>query len=191
MWYPYKKQLEEHYQKQKEELIARLQKQTEEASEYLQTQLKSLDKSIQEAKYEEEAVAKRKADLERTNQDLKEQIRIIEAKSSPSAVWESAFSLGFSKAWDMMLPHMVQGLDKLKETIREQEIEASLSRLTPMLEQRLTDLRDVNLKTTHELTEKRKQFVVKMQRSQDREEIRKYENFIVAIDWALGEANGN
>ena len=72
----------------------------------------------------------KKLELLRANEDLKNQIRTIEAKASPSNVWAEAFTAGFSKAWDMMLPIMSEGLEKTKKTIEDKAISQTLERLS-------------------------------------------------------------
>jgi len=68
----------------------------------------------------------KRIELESVNKELLDQIRLIEAKSSPSGVWAQAFSMGFSKAWDMMMPIINKGIEKREESISERAIEGVL-----------------------------------------------------------------
>lgn len=62
-------------------------------------------------------------ETERERHNLKEQLKLIEAKAHPSSVWCEAFSQGFSKAWDMMMPFMTEGLQKVRKQIEAEAIE--------------------------------------------------------------------
>lgn len=75
----------------------------------------------------------KKLELEQKNEELRTQIRIIEAKASPSNVWTEAFSLGFSKAWDMMVPVLYDGFGKVKEHIADSAKIETLKGLQPVL----------------------------------------------------------
>lgn len=71
----------------------------------------------------------RKLELIKADNELKEQIKLIEAKAHPSAVWTEAFSLGVSKSWEMMLPIMTQNLDKVISKIKEDSVKEAIGRL--------------------------------------------------------------
>lgn len=74
-------------------------------------------------------VSDKKLDLEKKNQELADQIRLIEAKASPDAVWSSAFQAGFMKCWETMWGFQADQVINLKEKIRSQAINDTLSRL--------------------------------------------------------------
>ena len=74
-------------------------------------------------------VASRREELMSIDHDLRDRIRLLEAKAHPSIVWSSAFTSGFDKAWEMMLPLMTQGLHRMESTIRDQAIDETLKRL--------------------------------------------------------------
>ena len=84
-------------------------------------------------KHLEKLVEQKRIDLERVREELKLQIRITEAKSSPEQVWTTAFESGFSKAWAMMVPVITDGLEKQKEMIRNKAIEETRKRLEPFV----------------------------------------------------------
>ena len=133
----------------------------------------------------------RQKELERVNAELKTQIRLIEAKASPDSVWQSAFSQGFSKAWDMMMPLMTQGIDKVKEKIRAEEIDASFPRIDMIVEQRIKETASRELMDTFSVEKKRREFQVKLSQTADDDEKRKLTNYLSVIDWILGSKNGD
>ena len=87
--------------------------------EYKKKEIEELSKRLDE----------RKLELLQANDELKQQLRIIEAKSSPSSVFTEAFSLGVSKTWDLLLPVMVGNIEALKKKIYEDATFEAISRL--------------------------------------------------------------
>lgn len=83
----------------------------------------------EEVSYRSENLDGRRLELIQADNDLKEQIRILEAKSHPSNVWTEAFTLGVSKSWEMMLPIMTQNLDKVIAKIKEDSVKEAIGRL--------------------------------------------------------------
>ena len=61
--------------------------------------------------------------------ELKQKIKVLEAKAHPSEVWSQAFTLGVSKSWEMMLPIMTQNLDKVISKIKEDSVKEAIGRL--------------------------------------------------------------
>ena len=130
-------------------------------------------------------------ELARVNNELKTQIRLIEAKASPDNVWLEAFSQGFDKAWTVMLPFMLSGIDKAKEEIRNQEIDNSIPRLSIMVNKRIDELGLYQLKSIEEVYAKRTEFMARKIKAVDEVEKQKYDNFIQVINWILSRRNGN
>ena len=171
-----KKELDKQYQEELKEHIANLEKVAKDRRDLEDLETRVLD---------------RKKELERVNEELKVQIRLIEAKSSPDQVWASAFGQGYSKAWDSIRPLMDQGIDKIKETIRNEEIEASIPRIDHVVSQRLTDLGELDLLEIHKVDEKRREFILKREKAVALDEKQKYSNYLHVLDWMLGKRNGN
>ena len=71
----------------------------------------------------------RKVELARINEELRQQLRISEAKASPSNVWAEAFTCGFNKAWDMVIPIMSEGNERMKKLIEDKAITDTLRRM--------------------------------------------------------------
>jgi len=107
--------------KQTSELIKRL-----EIIRLEQKELESLESRVQD----------RRTELERVNAELKDQIRIIEAKASPDQVWTSAFQAGFIKCWENMWDFQADQVIRFKEKIRSQAINETLERLNGNLFQK-------------------------------------------------------
>lgn len=78
-------------------------------------------KKVELERFEADELYKRmtdkKVEYSKKNKELSEQIRLLEAKSSPDNVWLSAFQSGFERAWGMMKPVMYDGFEKVKEEI--------------------------------------------------------------------------
>ena len=70
----------------------------------------------------------RRQELNELNEDLKRQIVITEKRTSPSSVWTDAFTSGFNKAWEMMMPLMMDGVLKSKKFIEDQAIQETIRR---------------------------------------------------------------
>lgn len=94
--------------------------------ELLQKRLSLEEESVS---YRIKNLADRELELIKADNDLKIQIRTIEAKASLSSVWAEAFSMGVSKTWDMLLPIMSENVDKLKSKMKEDAIHEAIGRL--------------------------------------------------------------
>ena len=110
-----------------------IEEQLEKRRTVLEYEKKKVSYEEDNNKHLEKLVEQKRIELERVREELKLQIRIMEAKSSPEQVWTSAFESGFSKAWAMMVPVITDGLDKQKEMIRNKAIEETRKRLEPFV----------------------------------------------------------
>ena len=127
----------------------------------------------------------RRVELAQANEDLREQLRLLEAKARPDAVWAEAFSLGFSKAWDMMLPIMTGGMERLKTAVRDAAIQETVDSLRPSLEAEM----GVRLKRQEELLHKITEFESRRDASRGMD-AQRYEAYLTALRWAVGTING-
>ena len=93
-----------------------------------------------------------------TNEDLQTQIRLIEAKARPDAVWVMAFTAGFLKAWEVMQPLMAEGIANAHAMIRNQAIDDSLKNLEPVIVQRIETASLIHLKPVNDLLAKQREF---------------------------------
>jgi len=123
-----KADLEEHLEQDRQAIEA--SKASLSAKE-LEIEMRSAKLSIRQAEIEEleVRVAERKFELLKADNDLKAQIKLLEAKASPTAVWTEAFSLGVSKTWDLLLPVMTGNIEALKKKIYEDATFDSIARL--------------------------------------------------------------
>ena len=190
-WFKRKSDLEKEFLEKENELIRSLTQHYDDLEKSLVNQNLKIERSKTDLDDLEKRVLDRKKELEKANDELKTQIRLIEAKASPDSVWIQSFSHGFSKAWDMMIPIMTEGIEKVKENIRTEEIDKSLIRVNPIVEDRLKALRNYKAIESLKLEEKKKEFFDKMNDVQKKEEKEKYKNYISVIDWLLGQRNGN
>lgn len=71
----------------------------------------------EEINYRLESLEHRKLELARLNEELRTQIKIIEAKSHPSEVWAQAFTAGVTKSWDLIQPFMIENIEKIKKQL--------------------------------------------------------------------------
>ena len=72
-------------------------------------------------------VDERIAEVRKKDSELHQQIKLIEAKASPDRVWCEAFSLGFSKAWDMIEQVQMDGLLRARKVIEDKAINRAIS----------------------------------------------------------------
>jgi len=124
----------------------------------------------------------KRVELETRNEELRDQIRLIEAKASPSGVWVQAFSQGFSKAWDMMIPLMTSGIEKTKEKIKELAIEESLNNIEPVIQSRLSKLGKTSLKDANEILKKKEELKIRINKAEDEEKLQ-LTHYLEALEW--------
>lgn len=128
----------------------------------------------------------RKVELASANEELKSQVRLLEAKARPDAIWVEAFRSGYEKAWETMLPIMQGGMKLSNETVRQAALTAALATVEPAVEQRVIQkVKDVQkLRTFQELTVKRTELEQKRIAAPVTDQSR-YEHYLEALGWAL------
>ena len=114
----------------------------------------------------------RQVALEKANEELRTQLRLIEAKASPDSVWVEAFSLGYGKAWDTMADIWQSGLAKAVEDARTNAIDQTIRNINPV-------------KPVHELLVKQREMELKRNQAKDDESRQKYDYYLKALGWAL------
>lgn len=87
-----------------------------------QLEIKNIELSMMIKNVDDRVLEIRKKDNE-----LRDQIKLIEAKASPDRVWCEAFSLGFSKAWDMIEKVQMDGLLRARKVIEDRAINRAIS----------------------------------------------------------------
>lgn len=112
----------------------------EELSSVIESKLSFLKRDEQDLDDFLQRIADRKVELEKVSQELKEQLRLIEAKASPSSMWAEVFTAGFNKAWDMMLPVMTGGIENMKQIIHDRAVDETLDGLEKHIQERALKL---------------------------------------------------
>ena len=186
-----KKEVRLEYEQKEQFLVSEISSKFDEKKKEMIERASELGRQDKDLADLERRVLDRKLELERVNEELKVQIRLIEAKASPDNVWTTAFSHGFSKAWDMMIRTMTHGIEKIKNSIKTQEIDASISRLSVMVEQRLSSIGDYDKIESFKLEEKKKEFINRRNISNNQKEKIEMDAYINLLNWLLGERNGN
>lgn len=82
-----------------------------------------------EVEYREQILSDRKLELIRADNELREQIKLTQAKASPDQIWSQAFTTGVSKTLDMIIPTITSGFDKFKVKVQEDAVQEAIARL--------------------------------------------------------------
>jgi len=83
----------------------------------------------EEVVYRTKTLEDRKLELIKADNELREQIKLIQAKASPDQIWNQAFTTGVSKTLDMIIPSLTEGFDKYKIKVREEAVTEAIARL--------------------------------------------------------------
>ena len=128
--------------------------------------------------------------FESKNNELKQQIKLIEAKASPDSVWIEAFTLGASKNWDtiksvqsVLNEKAIAGLLKEQEDKLRLEIEDIVSR-------KIATLGDKRIQNLKKLQDKQKEFEEKIlvaEREGNKEDVKKFEIYLKILRWCQDE----
>lgn len=190
-WKNREDKLLQEFSSREEDLRTNLNQKITQILNELGTKQKDLEHKQLDLEDLEKRVSDRKTELERTNQELKEQIRLIEAKAKPDSVWISAFTSGFNRAWEVMKPILDQAVQEAHKMIKSQEIDESLRRIEPIIEGRINKLKSTPIKTIAMIEAKRNEILMKRANSGTPEEKSKRDNYLEVINWILSESNGN
>ena len=139
-WVKHSSDVVREYESKKIELISKLEKDMKINVEKFELQrdviyakvkaeIKKGEVLEEEVAYRLKNLEERKLELIQSDNDLKSQIKLLEAKAHPSGVWTEAFTLGVSKCWEMVLPVMSENLDKLKSKMKDDAIHEAIARL--------------------------------------------------------------
>ena len=91
--------------------------------------LKRIELNEEELAYRLKTLETRNVELKQADNELKEQIKLLEAKAHPSNVWVEAFTLGINKCWDLLQPVYVENIEKMKKLIYDKATLETLERL--------------------------------------------------------------
>lgn len=139
-WLKHASEVAKEYESRQADLIQKLDSEfklniekSELERDVLYTKIKS---ELQKGKLLEEEVEfrlktlnDRKLELIQADNDLKQQIKVIESKASPSSVWAEAFTAGANKTWEIIVPVMTDNITKLKKKMEEDAIQEAIARL--------------------------------------------------------------
>jgi hypothetical protein len=201
-WAEREESLKREFAQKEVELLKELHDKEREVAEtieqrkaHLKDERDSVEKIAKENELYETLVHDRRVELEKANTELKQQIRLIEAKAKPDSVWTEAFSLGFSKAWDMMLPLMSEGFEKMKDKIRNDAIEESIkgynNSINSAVAKKIEEMQLDHLKSSNEIRIKIKDLEDRIQLTSDKNEVVQLKNYINALNWILNDDKKN
>ena len=155
----------------------------------LETQIANTEHKLEMQKLKEleveeiyKRVQDRKEELQKANEELKSQIRLIEAKARPDQVWISAFTAGFNKACDS-IPVLKDNIEKVKDVIKSDAIDSTISNLESVIKRRIDDAGLVHLKTANDLLSKKEQFEKRLGQVKEEAEKTKYKSYIEILNW--------
>jgi hypothetical protein len=194
-----RKQLENEFDIKRKQLENKNNSELEVLKVALELQTKALNTEIQEiAKKRKELdmeLLETKTQFEKTNNELKAQIRLLEAKASPSNVWCEAFSSGFSKAFDLMQDIIKKGTQGIEDYFKEEAHIEALNNVGKIAEERINKIRDINLKQKFEIINKQEEFKKKMEKAAelgDKTAESRFKNYLTILDWMVnGDGAGN
>ena len=190
-WKKREEKLLQEFSARESELKCQLESRIKSLVDELTPKQEDLERKKRDLEDLEKRVSDRKTELEQTNQELKEQIRLIESKAKPDSVWVSAFTSGFNRAWEVMKPILDQAVEEARKMIHSQEIDESLKRIEPIIEQRIGKLKSTPIKTIAMIEAKRNEILMKRANSGTPEERVKRDHYLEVINWILSESNGN
>ena len=155
----------------------------------LQAKFQALQQLQAQCEAQDVILQDRRVAVEKANEELRTQLRLLEAKASPDSVWVEAFSRGFEKAWDAMWPIMSSGVAGMKALIEQQAIDATLERLDQTVLTRAEALGQVQVREKQDLLAKQQEFTSKRDTAKLPADKERYSHYLTALDWIL-YANG-
>lgn len=177
------------FKKYESELRQKLDSQISEIDRKLndetQKQLAIIDVKREELKELSRRVDEKKLELQQKNDLLLDQIKTLEAKASPSNVWANAFSEGFSKAWDMMVPIMADGVKRVEHSIRDSEREKAVKNINRIVEDRVAQGKPKDI--TERINKKIKSIEDIAKKSRDPRDIERARYYVESLKWVLND----
>lgn len=101
--------------------------------------------------------------------------------------WLDGFSLGFSKAWDMMVPLMTDGVTKMKDSIKSSAIDDCLENLESTIKKRIESANQTDILPVNEILAKKKVFENKLSQVKTEDDRKKYTNYLEIIHWVTND----
>ena len=128
-WFKQALKLHEEYASKQSELESRFDNEIKDVYIRKQKILSKLKIEEDELAHRLEIISDRKIELAKADNELRTQIKLLEAKASPTSVWCEAFTQGMSKSWDLMLPIISDNVEKVKRAIYDKATADTLERL--------------------------------------------------------------
>lgn len=147
------------------EVVAR---QTAEAEAALQ-KVERLRQSVADS---EVLLQDRQVAVRQASEELRQQLRLLEAKASPTEVWSQAMATGYRAALETLTPLMREGMSTMLEKVRQDAIDQTVKNINP-------------LRPVHELLVKRKELEAKRDTLKGKPEQTRYLTLLEALEWAL------
>jgi hypothetical protein len=141
--------------------------------------------------YESKRVEDSKLALAKCNGDLRQQIKLIEAKASPDQVWVSAFTSGFNTAYQSMSAFLQKDVEVKRDLIRESAFNEAIGHLEPTIHKRLEDAGKVELRPVSDILAKKEDFEARVSTAKTELERTKYQSYVKAFEWVLNHVDGN
>lgn len=134
---------------------------------------------------QEQILSDRRIAVEKANEELRTQLRLLEAKAAPDRVWVEAFSRGYQIAWETMWPIMADGVQNLRSVIEQKAIEETLTRLDPLIAERAGQLGVIRPQAIQTVLQKQTEFQQKRETAKSVGEQEKYDHYLTAMEWFL------
>ena len=128
-WLKHAAEIAHGYQHRQEDLLRRLEAELQERQCKIEVEIRRGKVLEEEVTYRTKVLEERKLELIQADNDLKNQIKVLEAKAHPSTVYVEAFSQGVSKSLDMLMPIMSENLEKFKTKLKDDAIAEAIKRL--------------------------------------------------------------
>ena len=110
--------------------------------------------------------------VQHASEELRQQLRLLEAKASPTEVWSQAMAPGYRVALETLTPLMREGMSTMLDKVRQDAIDQTLKNINP-------------LRPVHELLVKRKELEAKRDILKGKPEQTRYTTLLEALEWAL------
>ena len=125
---------------------------------------------------------------ETKSNELRQQIKLLEAKASPDQVWVSAFTAGVSKAWDLMSDTYILSNEETIRNIVKNAENKLMGSVNEIVKKRIEGLDDKQLRDKQSMIEKIKEFEAKKleaERLGRKDDIGKYMTYLNLLNWVV------
>jgi hypothetical protein len=174
-------QIKEEYLKKKADLVENYEKLFKEKKLELENYEKRLD-------FERDESIATKIKFEKANNDLKEQIKLFEAKVSPNEVYVSAVTTGFNMAFGMMKDIIRKGTVGVESYYKELAYDEALKNIQKIVDEKISKMDKLELKTKNDIVNKKKEMKLVIEtakKNKNKEEQTKFENYLEVLNWEL------